>query len=137
MKATRPGAGEIEIAAAARGAFIAGGAFYEGYAAIVGAGGNSLILHYDHLTETADGGELVLTDFGPDYKYYCADITRTWPASGKFSERQRKVYLDCLKIQELIIAAVKPGATVGQLSALNASLMKEMGYEKCFRHGPR
>jgi Xaa-Pro aminopeptidase len=135
-QATEPGVYEYQIEGAAQGAFISGGAFYPGYTAIVGSGSNSLILHYQLNCRRAEDGEFILMDFGPDYKYYCADISRTWPVNGKFSPEQRKAYLDCLEIQKKIIETVKPGATLMQLTALNQKLMHEMGYSQNFRHGP-
>jgi len=136
MRATRPGVKEWQIEAAAVGAFRAGGAMHDGYVPIVTSGPNNNILHYASSADTADDGELVLMDFGPVYRYYVADITRTWPVSGKFTEEQRKAYLDCLQIQQQLIEAVKPGVTLQYLTVLNLRLANEMGYSADYLHGP-
>lgn len=134
-KATRPGAEEYQIEAAATEAFLHGGALVIGYHAIVGSGTNNNILHYTLSVKTVEDGELVLMDFGPDYRYYKSDITRTWPAGGKFSEEQRRAYLQCLEIQRRLIEAVKPGTTFEQLNDLNEKLMKDLGYEAYYVRG--
>ena len=136
MRATCPGTFEYEIEAAAMKEFIANGAFYPAYNAIVGAGPNNNILHYSLSADVADDGELVLVDFGPDYRYYASDVTRTWPVSGKFTPRQRKVYMDCLEIQRRLIEFIKPGVTLPEIFKLCQELSFEMGYEKNHLHGP-
>ncbi len=135
-RATRPGVREWELEGAANGAFLAGGALHIGYGAIVGAGPNNNILHYSLSADVADEGELVLMDFGPDYRYYCADITRTWPVSGRFTPEQRRAYIDCLEIQGRLIEAVKPGVTLRELGELNERLARGRGYASNHFHGP-
>lgn len=136
MKATKPGVKEYHIEAAAMGGFIKNGALYQGYNAIVGAGSNNNILHYSLSAGEVKDGDLILMDFGPDYRYYCSDITRTWPANGKFSNEQRKAYVDCLEIQRKVIEFIKPGVTLQQIFQHHRKVAVEMGYEKNFVHGP-
>lgn len=136
FKATRPGITEAEIEGICAAVFLKHGALRYGYSAIVGAGPNNCILHYPDSAAVADDGELVLMDFGPDYRYYISDITRTWPVNGKFSPEQRKVYLDVLEIQEKLIDFVKPGVSIDDVYALHKKLSEEKGYGENYVHGP-
>jgi len=87
-----------------------GGSESEGYAPIVGAGPNSTALHYDRLDRKIQDGDIVVLDVGAQYSGYSADITRTLPANGKFTPRQREIYDIVLGAQNAAIAAIKPGA---------------------------
>jgi len=82
----------------------------EGYAPIVGAGPNSTALHYDKLDRKIQDGDIVVLDVGAQFAGYSADITRTLPANGKFTPRQREIYDIVLAAQNAAIAAIKPGA---------------------------
>ncbi len=82
------------------------------YAPIVGSGPNSVILHYMTNHRRVDSGELVLMDVGAECSDYATDVTRTVPASGKFTARQREIYEVVLGAQKAAIAAVKPGAVM-------------------------
>ncbi len=79
------------------------------YTPIVGAGGNATVLHYDKLEARLNDGDLVLIDVGGEYAHYAADVTRTVPVSGRFSDRQRKLYDIVLGAQRAVIEAVRPG----------------------------
>ena len=85
----------------------------EAYAPIVGSGFNSTVLHYNKLDRRIDGGEIVLLDVAGQYSGYAADITRTIPANGKFTPRQREIYEIVLGAQNAALAALKPGMTLG------------------------
>jgi Xaa-Pro aminopeptidase len=86
-----------------------GGAEAEGYAPIVGAGPNSTTLHYDKLSRKIQDGDIVVLDVGAQFSGYSADITRTLPANGKFTPRQREIYEVVLGAQNAALAAIKPG----------------------------
>lgn len=79
------------------------------YDPIVGAGENACILHYTDNNQPLKSGELVLIDAGGEYENYAADITRTFPVNGRFSDEQRAIYNLVLKAQKAGIALVKPG----------------------------
>jgi Xaa-Pro aminopeptidase len=113
MRMMRPGLWEYEVAAKMEYVHKAGGCEAEGYAPIVGAGFNSTVLHYANPVETMDDGEIVVLDVGCQYSGYTADITRTLPANGKFSPRQREIYEIVLGAQNAVLAALKPGVTLG------------------------
>jgi Xaa-Pro aminopeptidase len=109
MKMMRPGLYEYQIAAKMVEVHAMGGSEAEGYAPIVGAGPNSVVLHYDKLARKIEDGDIVVLDVGAQYSGYSADITRTLPANGKFSARQREIYEIVLGAQNAAIATLKPG----------------------------
>jgi Xaa-Pro aminopeptidase len=110
MKITRPGLFEYQVAAKMVEVHAMGGSEAEGYAPIVGAGPNSTALHYDKLDRKIQDGDIIVLDVGAQYSGYSADITRTIPANGKFTARQREIYEIVLGAQNAAIAAAKPGA---------------------------
>jgi Xaa-Pro aminopeptidase len=112
MKMMRPGLYEYQIAAKMVEVHAMGGSEAEGYAPIVGAGPNSVALHYDKLSRKIDDGDIVVLDVGAQYAGYSADITRTLPANGKFTARQREIYDIVLGAQNAALAAIKPGASL-------------------------
>ncbi len=83
---------------------------------IVAAGKNATILHYGQNNTVIGTNELVLTDLGAAYKHYHADITRTFPASGKFTERQKEIYEIVLGGNKHIIEYAKVGMTLRELN---------------------
>lgn len=109
MQAVQPGMTEYQLEAELLYEFGKAGARCSAYPSIVGAGRNSCVLHYlDNCGEIRDG-DLVLIDAGCEYEYYAADVTRTFPASGKFSPEQRQIYEIVLRAQTAAIEYVKPG----------------------------
>src|SRR5215467_10012195 len=109
MKMMRPGLWEYQVAAKMVEVHAMGGSEAEGYFPIVGAGFNSTVLHYDKLARKIEDGDIVVLDVGAQYSGYSADITRTLPANGKFSARQREIYDIVLGAQNAAMAALKPG----------------------------
>jgi len=82
-----------------------------GYPSIVAAGSHACVLHWIRNDGDVLAGDLVLIDAGVEVEsHYTADITRTFPVNGKFTEAQRKIYMIVYKAQQAGIAAVKPGA---------------------------
>jgi Xaa-Pro aminopeptidase len=106
----RPGLWEYQVAAKMVEIHAMGGSEAEAYAPIVGAGPNSTALHYDRLGRKIEDGDIVVMDVGAQYSGYAADITRTVPANGKFTPRQREIYDIVLGAQNAALAALKPGA---------------------------
>jgi Xaa-Pro aminopeptidase len=109
MRMLRPGLYEYQVAAKMVEVHAMGGSEAEGYAPIVGAGPNSTALHYDKLSRKIENGDIVVVDVGAQYSGYSADITRTLPANGKFTSRQREIYNVVLGAQNAALAALKPG----------------------------
>ena len=110
MKAIHPAMSEREIQGLHEFVFRKYGAQHQGYPSIVGSGNNGAVLHYTHNTAEPVGDQLVLMDVGASYYGYTADITRTIPANGIFTEEQSAIYNLVLSAQEAGIQAAVPGA---------------------------
>lgn len=132
MKMMRPGLFEYQIAAKMVEVHEMGGSEAEGYAPIVGAGPNSTALHYDKLFRKIEDGDIVVLDVGAQYSGYSADITRTLPANGKFTPRQREIYEIVLGAQNAVLAALRPGFDMCRKSG--KSLYK-ISYDYIDSHG--
>jgi Xaa-Pro aminopeptidase len=113
MRAGRPGVGEWEVQALLDQTFRAHSATSgTSFPAIVGSAANGTILHYVTNDRRIEEGDLVLVDAGADVGFYCADITRVFPASGRFTAPQRAVYDVVLRALQAAIDVVRPGAPV-------------------------
>jgi Xaa-Pro aminopeptidase len=112
MKMMHPGLFEYQVAARMKEIHEMGGCSRQAYAPIVGTGFNSTVLHYSALDSEIQDGDLVVIDVGGEYGGYAADITRTVPANGKFTARQREIYDVVLGAQNAALAATKPGAVL-------------------------
>ncbi len=109
MRATRPGMFEYEIEAELLHEFRRNGAQFPAYPSIVASGPQACVLHYSANNRRFDDGDLVLIDAGCEFDGYAADITRTYPANGRFSDAQRTLYELVLRAQAAALAAVNPG----------------------------
>jgi Xaa-Pro aminopeptidase len=109
MRICRPGVHEYELEAEIEAVFRRRGSAGPGYPSIVGRGANATILHYIANTDRVGERDLVLVDAGCEWRYYNADVTRTFPASGRFSREQRELYDLVLEAQLAAIAEVRPG----------------------------
>ncbi len=109
MKASKPGIFEYELEAEILHEFGKNGARQAAYSSIVGGGDNACILHYICNDQPLKASDLVLIDAGCDYHHYAADITRTFPVSGTFSEPQKAIYEIVLNAQLAAIDLIKPG----------------------------
>jgi Xaa-Pro aminopeptidase len=117
IRTIRPGLPEYRLEGAILGAFVAGGATRAGFPSIVGSGPNTTVLHYSKNDRTIEDGDLVVVDIGGEVKGYTADITRTYPANGKFTPRQREIYQLVLDAQTHASKEFKPGvSTLGSLT---------------------
>jgi Xaa-Pro aminopeptidase len=132
MRMMRPGLHEYEIAAKMVEVHAMGGSEAEGYAPIVGAGPNSTALHYDKLSRKIEDGDIVVLDVGAQYSGYSADITRTLPANGKFTPRQREIYEIVLGAQNAVLAAIKPGMDYCQRGSKS---VHKIAYDYINSHG--
>lgn len=132
MKMMRPEIWEYQVATKMVEVHAMGGSEAEGYAPIVGAGFNSTVLHYDKLDRKIQDGDIVVLDVGAQYAGYSADITRTLPANGKFSARQREIYEIVLGAQNAAMAALKPGMDLCKTG--NKSVYK-ISFEYINSHG--
>lgn len=98
---------------------------------IAAAGKNATVLHYVTNDSEIKDGDLILFDLGAQYKYYNGDISRTFPVSGKFTERQKEVYNAVLKVNERVISEMKPGVSFLELN----KKAKEWIAEECVSLG--
>ncbi|MEQ8408258.1 MAG: Xaa-Pro aminopeptidase [Gammaproteobacteria bacterium] len=152
MAVCQPGMHEYELEAELLHAFTRNGSRSPAYSSIVAAGDNACILHYTENTSEVKEGDLVLIDAGCEFGHYASDITRTFPASGKFSPEQKAIYEIVLKAQEAAIKAVEPGANwdaphkasvkvitqglvkLGLLKGKPAELIKKQAYRDFYMH---
>jgi Xaa-Pro aminopeptidase len=134
MKLMKPGLMEYQVGAKMEEIHKWEGCSREAYAPIVGAGFFSTVLHYDALDNQIKDGDVVVMDVAGEYGGYDADITRTVPANGKFTARQREIYDIVLGAQNAAIAAVKPGVFMyggpGSLHTIAADYINTHGKDK-------
>lgn len=124
MKAMKPGMSEAEIQGLHEYVYKIYQAEYEGYPSIVGAGHNGCVLHYiDNYKPSIEDGELILMDLGAEYHGYTADVTRTIPVNGKFTEEQKIIYDLVYKAQEAAIKICKEGTPFKKLYTATAEVI--------------
>ncbi|MGA1488116.1 MAG: aminopeptidase P N-terminal domain-containing protein [Planctomycetota bacterium] len=135
----RPGIREFDIEEALHHGYRTHGARGPGYGTIVGSGLQGTVLHYRANSAEVLDGELIVIDsgarFGEGEGGYGADITRTFPANGRFTERQREIYSIVLRAQEAAIAASVPGATFDQIDGAARTIIQEAGFGDAYIHG--
>jgi Xaa-Pro aminopeptidase len=117
MRACEPGMREWEIGALVQYIFAKHGCEFPGYPPIVGSGPNSTILHYQSNRRQMKSGDIICMDTAGEYHGYSADVTRSFPVNGKFTQEQREIYNIVLEAQQAGMDLCKPGATAGQIGA--------------------
>jgi Xaa-Pro aminopeptidase len=132
MKMMRPGLYEYQVAAKMVGIHAYAGCETEAYSPIVGTGFDSTILHYNKLDRRIEDGDIVLLDVAGQYSGYASDITRTIPANGKFTPRQREIYEIVLGAQNAAMEALKPGMTLG---GKDATSLQKIAMDYIDSHG--
>jgi Xaa-Pro aminopeptidase len=153
MKQVKPGMNEFQVESLIESYMRDKGASGVAYNSIVGGGDNATILHYVENNMPLKDGDLLLVDAGAEYRGYAADITRTFPVNGKYSDAQREVYDVVLDTQLQCIEATKTGNTVkarqefsielltegmkklGLLKGKTKDLIKKKAYMKYYMHG--
>lgn len=133
MQAMLPGVTESALYGVWRQAMGEHALLDEAYPAIIAAGANACILHYQTLNGTCQDSELLLVDAGMEVAGYAADLTRTLPINGKFTAKQAAVYNAVLAIQEAAVNFVKIGTSFAELNAyvdtLYATALQELGVQ--------
>ena len=150
---TRPGMGEWEVEAALESAIRRRGASAPAFPTIVGSGETGCILHYTQNRNRIGEQDLVLVDGGAEIGLYAGDVTRTFPAGGRYSSSQLEVYSVVLEAQQAAISRVAPGVRreevhgvalealtaglveLGELSGQVDELIEKKAYEPYFPHG--
>jgi len=112
MKFVKPGVMEFEIEAEIYHSFLTQRSNGPAYSSIIASGDRARTLHYVSNNQECRDGELILMDFGAEYGGYNADMTRTIPVSGKFTNRQKEVYNACLHLHSYAKSLLKPGITL-------------------------
>ncbi len=135
MSRCKPGMYEYELQAIIEYEAKRRGAESMAFTSIIGSGANSLIPHYDKNSCRMNKGDIAVMDIGARYGAYCADISRTIPVSGKFSDDQKIIYQAVLDIQKAVIDMVKPGVTMSDLDAMTGQLTRKAGYGHYILHG--
>ncbi|MBI1766337.1 MAG: aminopeptidase P N-terminal domain-containing protein [Acidobacteria bacterium] len=107
MREARPGLYEYELQAPAEYVFKKFGSQGAAYFALIATGQNTLYSHYHFNTSRLQDGDLVQFDYAPDYKYYVSDVTRVFPANGKFTPRQREFYTIYLRLYQALLTSIK------------------------------
>ena len=125
MMSCKPVMSEYELQAVYEYVFRRMGSEFNAYPCIVGSAENSIVLHYESNRRNIADGDIVLADCGAEYHYYASDLTRTYPANGKFSDAQRKVYQVVLNAQNEAIGLMKPGAVWRDISAAADSILED------------
>ena len=115
MKSTAPGIFEYELDALGQFVFLRNGAAGLAYYALVATAENAYINHYHTGRSKLEEGDFLLFDFGPEYQYYTADVTRMWPVNGKFSPWQRELYGFYLDLYKALMARIRPAVPVRQI----------------------
>ncbi|MCK4869665.1 MAG: aminopeptidase P N-terminal domain-containing protein [Gammaproteobacteria bacterium] len=116
---------EYELEAELMYEFVRGGGQDTAFENIVASGASSCVLHYTENNRRIENGKLVMIDAGVEYNHYAADISRTFPANGKFSEEQKAIYQAVLETQEAVIGMVRPGIAWIDLQHASERLITE------------
>ena len=125
MKTLEPGMAEYQAQANFEYTIRYNGAEGTSFPTIAGSGVNGTMLHYETNLDICEDGTLLLLDLGAKYRGYCADITRTYPVNGTYSERQRQVYDIVLAANREVARVAKPGMTLRELNDIAKKVLAE------------
>ncbi|MFN8282395.1 MAG: aminopeptidase P N-terminal domain-containing protein [Chitinophagales bacterium] len=123
-KFMKAGVMEYEVEAEIIHEFIRQRATGHAYTPIIASGYNACVLHYIENNKECKDGDLVLMDFGAEYANYAADLTRTIPANGKFTQRQKDVYNAVLRVMKQAKNMLKPGAILADYNKEVGKIME-------------
>jgi Xaa-Pro aminopeptidase len=121
---TKPGVTEYEIEAEITHEFLRQRSTGHAYTPIIASGESSCILHYVANNKVCKEGEILLLDFGADYANYAADLSRTIPVNGRYSKRQKEIYLAVFRIFKEMSNAMRPGVTMETLKKETGKLVE-------------
>ena len=124
LKFLKPGVGEWEIEAEYLHEFVRNRSRGFAYPPIIGSGGNACVLHYVENNRVCEDGQMVLMDVGAEWANWNADMTRTVPVNGRFSERQRAVYDAVLRVFRGSCDVLRPGVTPNEWRDQTIELME-------------
>lgn len=133
MQSTRPQIAEKALAAVFEFVCKKGGAIDLAYETIIMSGKNHAYGHYQQYDRVLQDGDFLILDAGPDLENYHVDISTSFPASGKFSPRQKELYEAALAVHDTCVAHYRPGMTFRQVGQRVDALIKEKGLERFAR----
>jgi Xaa-Pro aminopeptidase len=116
MRDAKPGMREYELQADAEFVFKKHGSYGAAYFALIATGRNTYYTHYHKNTAVLKDGDLIQFDYAPDYDYYTSDVTRIFPANGKFTPRQREMYTIYLRLYQAVMTSIRPYVTPAQIA---------------------
>jgi Xaa-Pro aminopeptidase len=126
MHAAKPGIPEYRLQAESEYEFKKAGAYGAAYFALIATGQNTWYTHYHYNTAILKDGDLVQYDYAPDYRGYASDVTRIFPANGKFTAEQRDYYTLYLRLYQALLTSIRPHDTHQAISARADARMKEI-----------
>ncbi len=135
MAAVRPGMREFELKRIIESEFAAAGATGLAFPSIVAAGRNGAIAHYSGSDGVIGPDDLIVADVRAEVGHYAADVTRTFPASGRFTPEQRDVYQTVLHAQEVAMSRLRAGAVSEDLAAAATDVIRAANHGDDFFHG--
>ncbi|MDE2757735.1 MAG: Xaa-Pro peptidase family protein [Acidobacteriota bacterium] len=130
LPAIGPGRFEYEVEAAIEYRFRSRGATRPAFPSIVGSGPNAAVLHYADNNRRMISGDLVVIDVGAEFEGYSADLTRTYPVSGRFTPRQKEIYNIVLAAQEAALKQVRPGVTFDSIHRVALETIDSRGRDR-------
>lgn len=125
LKSCEPGMREYELSSLVEYIFARNGCESVAYGSIVGSGVNSCVLHYEENRKTIQNGDFICMDVGGEYHGYASDVTRSYPANGKFTPEQKAIYEIVQQAQEEGVKACKPGASFGAAGQVATRIVTE------------
>jgi Xaa-Pro aminopeptidase len=125
LRSLKPGLFEYQLDAIIKYVFSVNGSGSVAFPAIIGSGINSVVLHWMENSRKMEEGDIVVVDCGAEKDMYTADITRTYPVSGKYSDRQKAIYEIVLKANEEAIRMVAPGVKMADVSLKADSVLAD------------
>lgn len=130
IRSARPGVSEKALEAVFEFVCRAAGAVDMAYPPILMSGKNHAFGHYHKYDRTLREGDFVILDAGPDLEGYHVDISTSFPASGRFTARQKELYEAALAVRDVCLANYRPGVTFKQVGAAVDALIKARGLER-------
>lgn len=132
MRDAEPGMYEYELEAAAEYVYKRGGAYGESYFPLIANGRNMPYTHYHKDRDRLADGDLVQFDWAPDLHNYTSDVTRIFPANGRFTPRQREFYTIYLRLYQALMTSIRVHATAREIMEAAAAKMDRIVAEYPF-----